>query len=371
MNSTLIIIGVVLILAVIAMLFRVSRLVDVLKGTVSQRVDGSNKFNALMFPIFGVVMFSLFFWITDYSRQFYLPEAASVYGVDIDQMFWTTMIIITIVFIVTHVLLFWFPYAYQFKEGRKAMFFPDNHKLELIWTVIPAIVLAVLVFTGFKVWTDVTAAPPEGHETLEIVGKQFNWIVRYPGADGKLGKHNFRMIDDVNSLGMDMGDANSFDDFMPQEIHIPVGKPIQFKIRARDVLHSVFAFHFRQKMDAVPGMPTSFWFTPTKTTADMRAETGNSSFNYEIACTEVCGRGHFGMRMVLVVDEPEEFAKWKASQVTFLARNPDYISKVPERLQDVARKFLPVTETKNETKDSLTKPAGAAPVATASMGGSL
>jgi len=368
MNNSLITVGVILILGVIVMLFRVSRLVDVLRGTGSQRVDGSNKFNALMFPIFGVVMFSLFFWITEDSKKHYLPEASSVHGINIDHMFWTTMIIITFVFILTHVLLFAFPYLYQFKEGRKATFFPDNHKLELIWTVIPAIVLAVLVFTGYKVWTEVTSAPPQGHETLEIVGKQFNWIVRYPGSDGQLGKHNFRKIDDVNSLGMDMADEHSYDDFYPSEIHLQVGKPVQFKIRARDVLHSVFAFHFRQKMDAVPGMPTSFWFTPTKTTADMKAETGNPDFVYEIACTEVCGQGHFGMRFKIVVEEEEEFIKWKNSQKGFLASNPDYIEKVPAELQEKARKFLPASEVKVDSTAKVVVTA-AAPVATASVAG--
>lgn len=359
MDSSLIIIGALLILGVIAMLFRVSRLVDVLRGSHQNRADGSNGFNAVMFPVFGIVMFGLFFWYSDRAQQYYLPAPSSAHGADIDFMFWLTMGVITLVFIATHILLFSFPYIYQYKENRKATFYPDNHKLELIWTVIPGITLSLLVFTGFKVWTEVTQDAPQGHEVVEIVGKQFNWILRYPGKDGELGKYNFKKIDDVNSLGIDMNDKRGYDDFMPQEIHIPVGKPVKFNIRARDVLHSVFAFHFRQKMDAVPGMPTSFWFTPTKTTADMRAELKNPNFNYEIACTEVCGRGHFGMKVLVVVDEPEDYEKWKAGQQGFLAKNPDYISQVPEANMSYAKTFLPA-EKQDSSATASTPAMGAA-----------
>ena len=114
------------------------------------------------------------------------------------------------------------------------------------------------------------------------------------------------------------------------------GKPVLFKIRARDVLHSVFAPHFRLKMDAVPGMPTKFWFVPTVSTEEMRAKTGNPEFNYEIACTEICGRGHFSMRMLVVVDDEETYKKWKLSQEAWLKQNPDYLKKVPEGMKEAA-----------------------------------
>ena len=139
-----------------------------------------------------------------------------------------------------------------------------------------------------------------------------------------------------NEFGIDFKDEAAFDDFTPREIHIPKGKPVLLKIRARDVLHSVFAPHFRLKMDAVPGMPTSFWFIPSKSTAEMRVETGNPDFNYEIACAEVCGRGHFSMRMLVVVDEPEDYQKWKSEQETWLSKNQDYLSQVPENLKELA-----------------------------------
>ena len=137
-------------------------------------------------------------------------------------------------------------------------------------------------------------------------------------------------------FGMDLTDKNSFDDFTPREIHLPKGQNVLFNIRARDVLHSVYAPHFRLKMDAVPGMPTKFWFKPTKTTADMRAETGNPDFNYELACAEICGQGHFTMRLLIIVDEPADYEKWKKEQKTWLSNNPEYLSQVPENLKELA-----------------------------------
>jgi len=239
--------------------------------------------------------------------------------------------------IVTHIFLFGFSYLYQYKETSKAEYFPENDKLEIIWTIVPAIVLSLLVFSGLKAWNDITSKAPDDAEIVEIMGRQFAWGTRYPGKDGKLGEYNYRLIDADNAFGIDFTDRNAHDDFIPREIHLPKGKPVLFKIRARDVLHSVFIPHFRLKMDAVPGMPTHFWFVPTKTTQDMREETGNPDFNYELACTEVCGSGHFTMRMIVVVEEPEDYEKWKSEQASWLSKNPDYLSKIPEEIRDLAR----------------------------------
>ena len=169
------------------------------------------------------------------------------------------------------------------------------------------------------------------------MGKQFNWEVRYAGKDGSLGNYDFRKIDATNSMGVDFTDSNSFDDFMPREIHVPKGKNILLKIRARDVLHSVYMPHFRLKMDAVPGMKTQFWFIPTISTAEMREKTGNPEFDYELACTELCGTGHYAMRMVVVVDEPAEFDKWFSSQEPWAKKNAKYISSLDiEKPQNMA-----------------------------------
>jgi len=186
---------------------------------------------------------------------------------------------------------------------------------------------------------------PEQSEVVEIMGYQFAWKARYPGPDNKLGKRNYQLTTAVNEFGMDFSDKASFDDFVPREIHLPVNKPVLFRIIARDVLHSVFAPHFRLKMDAVPGMPTQFWFVPTKTTKQMREELGDPDFNYEIACAEVCGRGHFSMKMIVVVEEEEEYRQWYASQEPWLKKNPDYLEKTPEPLRELAIKTAGLEET--------------------------
>ena len=115
------------------------------------------------------------------------------------------------------------------------------------------------------------------------------------------------------------------------------GKPVLLNIRARDVIHSFYSPHFRLQMNAVPGMPTRFWFVPTKTTAEMRVETGNPDFNYELVCNKICGKGHFGMKYLIVVDEPEEYEKWYAEQQPWLKQNPDYLAQVPAEMREQAR----------------------------------
>jgi cytochrome c oxidase subunit 2 len=343
----LIIAALILLLVVAGLLVRAQVLIDIFTKSSEKRAGLSNQINGFLFPILLIFMVGGFIWITLWARQYYLPDSASIHGVWTDQQFWITMAVITVVFIGTHILLFTFPYIYQFKESRKALFYPVNHRLEFIWTVIPAIVLSMLVFNGWKVWSAITSEAPANAVVVELVGKQFNWLVRYPGKDQKLGKHNYLRTDELNTVGIDFSDRNSFDDFMAGEVHVPVNKPVLFKIRARDVLHSVFAPHFRLKMDAVPGMPTKFWFTPTKTTADMKSITGNPDFTYEIACTEVCGPGHFGMRLKMVVDDEDEFDAWFKGQESFLAKNPDYLKTVPDKLRKLAEQSV------DENKKSL------------------
>ncbi|HEX8549616.1 MAG TPA: cytochrome c oxidase subunit II [Cytophagaceae bacterium] len=324
----------VLILVILLLIFRIQTLLGVMKGSSNKQVGTSNKINALMFVIFLAVGLVAFFWYSSVARDSYLPTAVSDHGIRVDRMFWVTMAILVFAFIVTNIFLFWFAYKYQHKEGRKAYFYPDNHKLEIIWTVIPAIVMAILVYYGWKEWSLITQKEPEGSEVIEVMGKQFAWQVRYPGKDGELGKYDFRLIDATNEFGMDFTDKASIDDFTPSELHVPKGKPVLLRIRARDVLHSVFMPHFRLKMDAVPGMPTKFWFVPNKTTQEMRDELGNPNFNYELACTEICGRGHFAMRFIVVVDEPEEYEAWSKSQKSFAEVNSEYAeAKTPAGLK--------------------------------------
>jgi len=336
MVVTVILIGLILLIAILVVVYRIHALVDVARGNHKKKVTGSNGVNAALLFAFLVISMIILLWYSVTRFDLYSLPVASEHGESTDNLFWVTMAVTGIVFIITQILLFYFSYRYQFKSKSKALFFPENNRLEMIWTIVPAVVLTLLIFSGLKIWNRVTADPPEEAEVLEIMGYQFAWKTRYPGKDGQLGQYDYRLIDATNEFGIDFRDKASFDDFTPREIHLPKGKPVLLKIRARDVLHSVFAPHFRLKMDAVPGMPTSFWFTPSKTTEEMRVETGNPDFNYEIACTEVCGRGHFSMRMLVVVEEPEDYEKWKSEQEPWLSKNQDYLAKVPEDLKELA-----------------------------------
>ncbi len=329
-------VGIFCILVILLLIFRLHTLINVVKQSDKKVGSGSNNTNAVLFIVFLVVGFTLLFWYSIKNYHIYQLPIASEHGIITDRMFWITMAITGVVFIITHILLFYFSFKYQHNQKRKAMFFTDSHKLEMIWTIVPAIVLTVLVIYGLIVWNKVMAPAPENAEIIEIMGYQFAWKVRYPGKDESLGAYDFRKIDATNEFGLDFSDRATYDDFTPRELHLPKGNPVEFRIRARDVLHSVFAPHFRLKMDAVPGMPTRFWFIPTKTTAEMRVETGNPEFNYEIACTEVCGKGHFTMRLLVVVDEPEEYEKWKAEQEPWLSKNPEYLAQVPDNLKELA-----------------------------------
>ncbi|MBN3521902.1 cytochrome c oxidase subunit II [Algoriphagus lutimaris] len=322
MYGFLIGVGVLLLLSIIWMVYRIQTLVSVVKGSDKKIATGSNKVNAILFILFMLGTGFLMFWYSIKEFDTYQLPIASEHGVVTDRLFWITMAVTGIVFLITHVLLFIFPYKYQYKEDRKASFYPDNNKLEIIWTAVPGVVLALLVISGWMAWSDITAPAPEKAHVVEIMGSQFQWDVRYPGKDNVLGDYDYRLTSATNAHGIDFTDKNSMDDFPSPVVVIPKGEPVLFKIRARDVLHSVFSPHMRLKMDAVPGMPTRFWFVPTKTTAEMREETGNPDFQYEIACTEICGRGHFSMRKIIEVVEPGEYQKWYAEQKSFIQMNP-------------------------------------------------
>ena len=325
MLTVIIIVAVILLLAILGLLYRLQVLSSVFSGSYRKHVGRSNKINAFLLLAFLVIGGIAFYWSWRAAEDTMILPVASKHGVETDTFFWITMAVIGVVFVITQILLFWYSYKYQHQDDRKAFYYPHNNKLEVIWTMIPAIVMALLVFQGWKTWTKITSAAPADAEVIEIVGKQFNWMVRYPGKDGQLGVAKHTLINAVNEFGMDFNDKNSLDDFTPMEIHVPKGRPVLFKIRARDVLHSVYVPHFRLKMDAVPGMATKFWFEATKTTLEMQEETGNPNFKYELACAEMCGRGHFAMRMLIIVDEEEDYQRWLANQKTFAEQNPEEV----------------------------------------------
>ncbi len=337
MMSLIIGLGVVLVLVILYLIFRIGNLVELIKGK-NDDVSSWNTVNAYLMMIFMIGSLVLFVWYSvTYFDSYNLP-VASDHGVLTDYLFWVTMAISVVAFVVISIAMFWFTFKYRYNPERRASFMADDHRLEIVWTLIPAVVLALLIFTGLRAWSDITGPASKDAVVIELVGQQFLWTARYPGVkDSQLGKQNYKLIDASNEFGLDLSDKNTFDDFKSLELHLPKGREVQLMIRAKDVLHSVFLPHFRVKMDAVPGMSTTFKFTPTKSTADMRAETGNPNFNYEMACAEVCGRGHFSMRFpVFVHDTYEDYEKWMASQEAWLKQNPEYLQRVPASLREAA-----------------------------------
>jgi len=251
-----------------------------------------------------------------------LPEAASEHGEKYDSMFNVTLIVTGIVFFATQAVLFWFAFRYQSTEKRTSFYYPHNNKLELVWTTVPAIAMATLVAIGLRNWFHMTSEAPKGAQEIEIVGKQFNWIIRYPGGDNVLGTRDFRKINDANNvLGQDWNDKANHDDVVAEngELHLVVNKPVKLIISSRDVIHDVGLPHFRMKMDAVPGIITTMWFTPKYTTAEMKEMTGNPNFVYEISCDQMCGKGHYSMRGTVIVETEAEHRAWLAKQKSYFA----------------------------------------------------
>jgi cytochrome c oxidase subunit 2 len=328
MNEFYLIAIVVMIFVVIFQIAKASEYVSVLKGEEKSRKQ-NNKINAFLMIAFLIAGLYGAWYCNElyYGKTLFPQGSASVEGEKIDMMLYITIGVTGVVFLITQVLLFWFAFKYQERDGNKAFYFPHNNKLELLWTTVPAIFLTILVVFGLKFWFKVTGDAPKDAVVVEITGHQFAWDMRYPGKDGKLGKKNYKLYNQPsgNTLAVDFEDPESHDDLHTTEMHLPVGKPIKLVINAMDVIHDVGLSHFRMKMDAVPGIPTTMWFTPKYTTEEMKKRTGNPNFVYEISCDQMCGKGHFSMRGVIVVESEEDYNKWLASQ------KPEYFTLFPDK----------------------------------------
>jgi cytochrome c oxidase subunit 2 len=217
----------------------------------------------------------------------------------------------------------------------------------VIWSGIPAIVLAGLILYGLYAWTNIMFVDDnEDTIVVELYAQQFKWTARYSGTDNVLGKANVRLIEGVNTLGVDLSDPNAQDDIVVSELHIPIGKKIHFKIRSQDVLHSAYFPYFRAQMNCVPGMVTEFAFEPVYTSAQYRAlpymiekvkninaireakskelvAKGEAAldpytFDFLLLCNKICGASHYNMQMKVVVDTPEEYKKWLSDKPTLV-----------------------------------------------------
>jgi cytochrome c oxidase subunit 2 len=298
---------------------KASEYVSVLKGE-KKSFEQSNRVNAFLMVVFLVLGLIGVWWCNKlfYHKTLLAQPSGSDHGENVDTMMFITIAVTGLVFVITQILLFWFAYKYQYNEKRQAFFFPHNNKLEIIWTTVPAITLVIMVGFGLLYWFKITGDPPKDSMVVEITGRQFNWIYRYPGKDNTFGKKYFRNINEVegNELGILWDDPASHDDIVVggQTMYLVKGKPVQLVIGSRDVIHDVGLPHFRLKMDAVPGTPTTLWFTPKYTTDEMRKITNNEGFEYEIACDQMCGNSHYTMRGIIKVVTADEFNLWRASQ---------------------------------------------------------
>lgn len=331
----LIFFGLVLLIIAVHQLMRVIELSREFKKTKEWEVsDNDNKFNGKLMLIFGIVFFGFFFWQVNRWNDNSLPGAASVHGLKIDALWDYNMYLVTLVFLVTNGFLFYFGYKYKGKKGVKATFLAHDNRLEMLWTVVPAVVLAFIIIFGLKYWNEITDRSTDPNKiTIELYAKQFDWTARYAGKDKVLGQTDYRQISGSNDTGMDTLDAAGYDDLIiKNEFHIPVNKEIEFKMRSRDVIHSAFMPHFRAQMNCVPGMVTEFRFTPNKTTAEMRKDpyviqlmAGINEarklenkepveFDYILLCNKICGASHFNMQMTIVVESEKDYNAWIAKQ---------------------------------------------------------
>jgi len=216
----------------------------------------------------------------------WFPENISTYGADVDRVFFLIYYIVSFWFVLTQVAIIYFIIRYRRRPGVPAVYVRGDRLRQLAWILVPAAIVLVLDLgidaAGARVWDTVRIHLPAGDLHLDVTAKQFEWMVTYPGPDGKLG---------------------TADDFtLNSELHVPRGRNIRVTLRSQDVVHSFFLPNTRLKQDAVPGRAIDVWFNVTKTGT------------YELACAELCGFGHYTMRGSFIVDTPEDYDRWVKKQ---------------------------------------------------------
>jgi len=345
MTSLLVIIVLVLLAVALWQLTKIFDLTQEGSHSDSSQVATDNDNNVQGYLMFGFLAFIYIFTIYGLFKwgNLVLHTPAAEHGATVDNLMNITWILIFTVQAITQVLLHYFAFKYRGKKDQKALYFADNNKLEAVWSVIPAVVLAGLILYGLYAWTNIMFVDEEEDTiVIELYAQQFKWSARYSGEDNVLGKANVRFIEGVNTLGVDIADPYSQDDIVVSELHIPKGKKVHFKMRSQDVLHSAYMPHFRAQMNCVPGMVTEFAFTPIYTTAEYRelpfmvekvaninalrakksiqlvavGETALDpyTFDYLLLCNKICGASHYNMQMKVIVDTPEDYAKWLKEQ---------------------------------------------------------
>ncbi len=369
MTSLLVIIVLVLLAIALWQLTKIFDLTQVGVNRDNSQIANDDDNNIQGYLMFGFLAFIYIFTIYGLIKWggLVLHTPASEHGGMVDNLMNITWVVIFLVQAFTQVLVHYFAFKYRGAKDKKALYFSDSNKLEIIWSGIPAVVLAVLILYGLYAWNNIMFIDEEDDTiVIEVYAQQFNWKARYSGADNVLGKANVRLIDGVNALGVDLADPNAQDDIVVTELHIPKGKKIHFKFRSQDVLHSAYFPHFRSQMNCVPGMVTEFAFTPIYTTDEYRelpymiekvaninkirsdksidlvakgeAALDPYTFDFLLLCNKICGASHYNMQMKVVVDTPEDYKKW--------------LSDKPTLVQEVKTANAPATSPEGVGKDS-------------------
>ena len=316
MTNVLIAVVVLLTIAAMVQLVRVNELLsEITNKDTNEVTDEDNNKNGILFLIIGFGFLAFVIWQMITWDHLLLPPASSVHGAEIDTLMKVSMTLILVVFFALSPMLFYFAYKYRGRKENKAYFFAHNNKLEIVWTVVPTIILTALIIYGLRTWDRAMNPDISEATVIEVYSKQFDWTARYSGTDNILGDANYKLVEGRNTLGVDVNDENSADDIVVREVHLPVNKPVLLKFRSRDVIHSAFLPHFRVQMNCVPGLSTQFAFTPTKTTAEMKESEGED-FEYVLLCNKICGSAHFNMQMKFIVESEEDYNKWLSSQKT-------------------------------------------------------
>jgi cytochrome c oxidase subunit 2 len=381
---------IVIVLGVLAVsqLVRLYELSSKLRNRREEDVTNrDNKLNANLLLAFMIFFYAGFIYLMTEYGWTGRGDAASVHGETTDWLLNLNFVIIIAVFFLTNTLLFGFAWKYVRKPGVKAYFYPHDNKLELIWTVVPAIVLAVIIILGLKTWNGITGESSKEAIRIELFSKQFDWTARYAGEDNVLGKYDYKLTTAENELAlltkatldsairfMEFGksdstvlgikllenklnnpknifipedrenmetdldrktrllrllyqmkarhnvklDESAYDDILQKDtLHLLKGKEYEISFRAKDVIHSAYFPHFRAQINTVPGQVTRLKFTPTISTKEMRKKKDNPKFNYVLMCNKICGSAHYKMKMIVVVDTPEQYSTWIKSKTTF------------------------------------------------------
>ena len=255
---------------------------------------------ALILVLVGLGTVVFHFW----SPWWWTPIASNWGFIDdtILITFWITGVVFVLVVLFTAYCVF----RFRHREGNRADYQPENHKLEGWLTGLTAVGVVIMLTPGLFAWADFVTVPDDAAE-IEVLGWQWDWGYRYPGADGVLGTSDARNVSPENPFGLNPDDPNGQDDILIEgdDLHLPLDRPVKLLLRALDVLHDFYVPQFRAKMDMIPGMVTYFWLIPTRTGT------------FEILCAELCGTGHYIMRGLVVVEEEGAYQEWLAGQSTF------------------------------------------------------